>query len=193
MKIALCPGHTTSKPGARNKKYGFTEHSVAVEVVYLLMEMLEKEGYEVKTFFGNLRAKVSNINRGNFDLALDIHFNADPETEDTDDKKGYGCGVVYYPHSEKRRIQAKIMADAIAKTIGERSIGAIPGYYWGGKTPGKKVDYFLKHTNCPAFIPEPGFIDNNAFCEKFLLTDKQDLIAKGLLEGIKAYERHANI
>ncbi len=186
MKLAICPGHTQNRPGAKNRKYKLNEHQCALHVVRNFIELAPKD-WEVQTFIGSLRGKVQAINSENFDLAIDVHFNADPETEDADNTKGHGCGVVYYPKSIKRRNNAQKFSGVMAQYLGEHNIGAIPGYYWGGKTPGKKLDYFTSKTRCPSFITEQGFIDNNAFAEKFLLDETGYYkLATALIKGIEA-------
>lgn len=189
MKLAICPGHYPDKPGAKNSKYDIYEHFVAEHLANKVKEILEGNGHTVKIYTGTLKKKVSYINRGKFDAAFDLHFNADPETEDTDDTKGYGCCVLYYPGNETRKEQAAKMSKVISTELETRDLGAIEGYYWGGDNPGTVPDYFLAKTKCAAFILEPGFIDNNSFAERFLLSMKginvvAEAVAKGIEEGL---------
>ncbi|RMG39065.1 MAG: hypothetical protein D6732_04510, partial [Methanobacteriota archaeon] len=86
-----------------------------------------------------------------------------------------------------RRKQAEKISEAIYNKIGTRNLGAMEGYYWGGEHPGTIPDYFLRKTICPSFILEPGFIDNNEFTEKFLLSnDGLNTLAEAIVSGIEA-------
>lgn len=195
MRIAICAGHYPSRPGAYNKKYAIKEHDAAVGVVEHLEEMLTAAGHEVVVFEGTLSSKIKDVNavhkKKKLNLALDIHFNADAETDDTDDKKGYGCEVVYCPGNDTRKAQAAKFSAKIAEVLGERNRGALEGWYWGsGIVDGKptKKDAFTAKTNCPAFIPEPGFVDNNDFCERFLTTDVgRSAVAHAIFEAITEF------
>jgi len=188
MNIAICPGHHTNAQGATNSKYSVSENQVAKPIVETLANILIAKGHTVSIFEGKLGHKVREINKGDFDLALDIHFNADAETSDLDDNKGYGCMVMHYPTSSLRESQAEKMSAAIAGALNEKDRGARKAWYWGGSNPGTKPDYFTNKTNCPAFIPEPGYIDNNGFCEKFLISSEGRLaVAQALARGIEAY------
>jgi len=198
MRIALCPGHHPEKPGARNLRYGLTENFVAKKIIRMLEDLLRGQGHEVSVFEGRLSEKVRKINLGTngrkFQLAIDLHFNADAETDDTDDKKGHGVMVMHYPSSAARKAQAGAMSSRIAEKLSERDLGPRRALYWGGSNPGTKPDYFVDKTNCPAFIPEPGYIDNNAFCKKFLLDKKGHLrIAKALYDAIEGFENDEQV
>jgi len=190
MKIAICPGHHTDAQGARNAVHNISENEVAKKIVIMLKDLLEESPYnhDVSIIEGKLGHKVREINKGGFDLALDIHFNADAELEDTDNKKGYGCMVMHYPTSTTRKQQAAKMSSAIAESLGTKDRGARAAWYWGGSNPGTKPDYFTDKTNCPAFIPEAGYIDNNGFAGKYLVHNEGlNYVALALRAGIEAF------
>jgi len=172
MRIAICPGHYSVKPGAENKKYKLSEHIEARHVVYALQDILYTQHDFVSIFFGSLPTKVSHINNGQYDLALDIHFNTGG---------GHGCEVLYYPPSLKREKQAASMSAVIAKELEITDRGAKEGYYRGSK----HYDYFVAKTNCMAFIVEPLFLDNDAEVEKFLLSGKHGDIAESIALSIR--------
>jgi len=193
MRIAICAGHYPNRPGAKNKKFNIVEHDVAFKVVEHLEEILSSNGDDVIVISGTLSQKIKKINeehkKKKIDIALDVHFNADPEEDDTDDNVGYGCEVIYCPGNSKRQKQAAEMSDIIAHFLGSRDRGAKEGWYWGsGVINGKptKKDAFVSRTACAAFIPEPGFIDNNRFCEMYLLDDTGHYaIAAAIANAIK--------
>jgi len=175
MKIALCPGHHKDSRGAVNHKHGLNEHDEARKVVDALRMLLLQGGHDVSVFTGHLTHKITCINNGNFDLALDIHFNAGG---------GHGCEVVYVPHSKTRQAQAAVISSSISLYTGVRNRGAKEGYWMGGDNPGTKPDAFVSETSCPAFIPEPLFIDNDAEVERWLVAGRHDQIAEAIAIGI---------
>ena len=199
MKIALCPGHHKDARGAVNKKYDLNEFEEASKVCSHLAIKLRKMGHSVDVIVGKLSHKVYMINKGGYDLAIDIHFNADYDHLDPDDfdnSRGYGCMVMYCPKAlsygnkepiSTRSQQADAMSFGISSYMGGRDHGGRPGWYWGSNPPEKK-DYFLRETNCAAFIPEPGYIDNNGFAEKWLVAERHDQIAEAIALGIEEVE-----
>jgi len=175
MKIAICPGHHAAAKGAVNKKYKLNEHDEAKKVVRHLSEILQSRGHTVSVFTGKLSKKIANINNGNFDLALDIHFNAGG---------GHGCEVVYVPGSLKRSAQAAKMADTISSYMQVFNRGAKEGYWMGGTHPGTRPDAFVSQTNCAAFIPEQLFIDDDAAVKHWFINNNHKLLAEALAMGI---------
>jgi len=176
MKIAICPGHYPEAAGAVNHRYDLNEHDEACQVVSHLRTLLLAVGHSVHVFRGHLRHKIDRINNGNFDLALDVHFNAGG---------GHGCEVVYVPHSPTRQAQAAVISSTMCSYMGVRNRGAKEGYWMGGDNPGTKPDAFVSQTNCPAFIPEPIFIDNDSEAEKWLAAGRHAHIAEAISLGIQ--------
>lgn len=178
MKIALCAGHHKDRKGAVNKKHNLNEHDEALKVIIPLADILLKNGHPVSTFSGKLSQKIANINEYDFDLAIDIHFNAATY-------KGRGCEVMYVPGSTKRQDQAAAMSQEIALYMNLRNRGAKEGVYWGGENPGTKPNAFLSKTNCAAFIPEPLFIDNDKEVEYWFVAGRHEQIAEAIARGIE--------
>ena len=176
MKIALCAGHHKDRKGAVNKKYDLNEYDEALKVVIPLTEILLNNGHPVSTFSGKLSQKIANINKYDFDLVIDLHFNAGG---------GRGCEVVHVPGSDTRHDQADDMSREIALYMNLRNRGAKEGWYWGGANPGTKPDAFVTQTNCPAFIPEPLFIDNDKEVEYWLVAGRHEQIAEAIALGIE--------
>ena len=200
--IVLSAGHHMLAQGAVNKKSGITEWAAASEVVSrasTLLTSLEMKNTVVK---GRLREKVSAVNsHPDATLALDIHFNADCDhldPNDLDNTRGRGCMVMYAPPEKSfsdprkdtiRRRQAQAMSSAIATVLGNPDRGGRAGWYWGGVGNGipSKKDYFLTRTMCAAFIPELGYIDNNGFAEEYLNDIGYQILAEGVVAGIRSF------
>jgi hypothetical protein len=199
MKIALCPGHHKNARGAVNKKYGLNEYDEATKVIEYAEPLLRGMGHEVEKIIGRLGTKIALINDGDFDVAIDYHFNADYDhldPDDLDDSRGHGCMVVYCPQNKVygeresadylRRQQANTFSAAMAPMLDNRNLGGRQGWWWSKLENGKPIyrDGFLTKTNCPAFIPEPGYIDNNRFAEMWLVSDRHAQLAEALAVGI---------
>ncbi len=176
MKIVICAGHHKDRKGAVNKKHNLNEYDEAMKELPHLVEILQSKGHSVSTFSGKLSQKIKNINKYDFDLAIDLHFNAGG---------GRGCEVVHVPGSKTRSGQAAAMSEEIALYMNLRDRGAKEGWYWGGENPGTKPDAFVAQTNCAAFIPEPLFIDNDAEVEYWLVAGRHDQIAEAIAIGIE--------
>ena len=203
MKIAICRCHKPSAKGAINKKYNLNEYDEAEKVNVHLVRMLIDAGHEVHSFEGSLTGKVHKINAGRFDLAIEPHFNADYDhldPNDCDDSRGRGAMVMFCPRAKTyydkeplsdRRDQASLMSRAFSRKLGNPDLGGRRGFYWGPETldaNGKPTlkDYFLRKTNCPAFIPEPGYIENTGDWTEWLVSTKHHGIAQAIADGVKA-------
>lgn len=198
-RLAICPGHHPGAKGAVNKKHGLNEYDEATKVADHACEILTQMGHSVTVIAGKLGDKVRAINAGGFDVTIDIHFNADADhldPEDYDDSRGHGVMVMYCPKAATygdpepqtaRRAQADVFSFAMHSKLGNRDLGGRPGWYWGSNPPEKK-DYFLRKTNCAAFIPEPGYIDNNGFAEEWLVSGRHREIAEAIVNGLMVLE-----
>jgi len=76
--------------------------------------------------------------------------------------------------------QTATMSETISGFMGLRNRGAKEGYWMGGEHPGTKPDAFVSQTSCPAFIPEPLFIDNDSEVAKWFLSGWHDQIAEAI-------------
>ena len=185
MKIALCSGHHKIAKGAVNKKHGLNEHDEAVKVNAYLADKLRSFGHTVDEIGGTLSEKIAKINAGCYTLALDNHFNAGG---------GRGCEVIHVPSSPTRHEQAKVMSASIATYMGLKDRGAKGGWhrmdqpgvvdYPGDIDGDEHMDAFVARTDCPAFIPEPFFMDNNAEVEYWLVAGRHAQIADAIAVGI---------
>lgn len=197
MKIALCPGHHPASKGATNALHDLNEYDEARLVVAYAALMLPRLGHTVQIIEGPLSEKIVRINAGRFDLALDIHFNADADPldpNDHDNTRGRGGMVMYCPKAASyqqpepqslRRSQADAFSLEMTRMLGNKNRGGRPGWHWKHNPPKHKAA-FLRRTRCPAFIPELGYIDNNGFAEKFLVSGEHAKLAEAIVAGIKA-------
>lgn len=175
MKIAICPGHHAAAKGAVSRTYKVNEYDEAAKVIPYLTQELTNKGYEVEVITGLLSKKIKKINAGGFALAIDLHFNAGG---------GQGCEVIYCPNSAERARQAGILSAQIASVLGTKDRGGKEGWYQSGDNPGTEPDAFVSQTSCPAFIPEPLFIDNDEEVAKWLVGRQHATIARAIAKGI---------
>lgn len=195
MNIILCPGHHAARKGAVNSAMGLNEHDEATKVVIgFAAGILEQAGHSVTIVTGRLRQKIDRINElhdlQRVDLAIDIHFNADNDHLDPDDydnSRGDGCMVMSVPRSDLRMQQANLLSAVMSEHLNEPDLGGHEGWYWGGEKPGSQPDAFLMQTKCPAFIPEPGYIDNSGFADRCLIGEQWQRVAGALSAAIIAY------
>jgi len=204
VDVIICAGHHEGSEGASNEKYGNTEYRVGLRLLPFIMAQLAMKGITYDTVDGTLRHKIDTINADPPRLAIDLHHNADldhSDPHDCDDSRGRGCMVVYCPQSSvygdkdsedySRRRQAALFSNVISGKIFSRNLGARQGWYWGSKSLDSrglptKTDAFVTQTKCPAFIPEPGYIDNNKYNEEWLEDERgfyalADAISAGIV------------
>jgi len=198
--VALAVGHQGTAQGARHEKSGLTEWQFSMQVVPAIKEILETEHNCTVSVFegGKLKDRIHAINLEHqttkFDVAIDSHLNADYDHTDPHDKNdshGHGTMVMYIPHSKTRKAQADAMSASIAETLGERDLGGREGWYWGNVKAGEQPtspDGFLRYVNCPSFVMEAGFIDNNKFYTEHLETkDKLYGVAMAMADAIVVF------
>lgn len=162
-RVAVSAGHYAEKQGAVFD--GVTEFDETVPWQTELIGMLREKGIE--TLYvepQGLTGKVKQINAGNCDLAIEIHFNAGglPTTK--------GCEILFYPGSKAGMEAARRIQLPLAKAMQTKSRGVKPGWYrmdrpgvvdfYGDEDGDEMPDYFLRATNCTALILEPEFIQH---------------------------------
>lgn len=154
-KAVISVGHSILKNGMCTSASGIVnEYQYNKKLAPLLKEFLEKNGWSAdviicpekkfETKAEEKTYKLPLINKGGYDLALELHLNAS-------DGAGHGAEVYYKTETGKayaQRVQKKL------STV-FRDRGA------------KKDDhlYFLNGTKPPAILVESFFCDNKSDCE----------------------------
>lgn len=156
MRICISVGHGKSAGGGYDSGAvggGFHEFRIARKIGFYIAEALKNYGcdtvlinYDADMY---LTDRIAYVNRGNFDLAAEIHLNA-----------GGGTGSeVYYKHADEggKKLAAEISA-GIAKTFSLRDRGAktklnsAGGDYFG----------FVRSVRCRSLLIETVFIDSSS-------------------------------
>lgn len=182
IKIYIDQGHNPENPNAGAEGNGLREQDITFEVGLLLADLLRRDGkYEVRlsrptagTQIGgsnaeSLRLRVEEANRFGADFFISIHTNAsdNPAASGTE-------SLVYAAGGPAYRIGA-LIAEGISDETGIRNRGVKlrPGLY------------VLRRTAMPAVLSEIGFITNPG--DAALMTNKPELFAEGIYEGIDEY------
>ena len=163
MKIAISIGHYPSKPGYTFKRDDgllCSEYAMLAPVVGYAIRRLMQEGHEAWMVpSGTLSQKTAWENRRKFDLALEIHANADPDPDRAGDHVASGSEVLFYPMSKRSEKLAHKVAHLLAAKIGEVNRGAKPGWWRTDPSTGKILGW-LRKTKATALIVEVCFMDD---------------------------------
>lgn len=144
----------------------------------LLHSILSVNGAKAEVFTGKLPEKVAAINRYEPDIAIDIHYNR-LHWPHRQDKFGSGYEVCVW--------QGSTWGTMLALKILEGFFRRLPFDRRGLGVWERKDLYFLKHTSCPAVVPEPLFLDN-PFEVPFLKTNRgYEFVATAIFSGITEY------
>ena len=175
-KVYLGVGHGGKDPGA--VKY-VTEKDVNLKMALACKDYLEANGVEVKLsrtsdVNKDLNSRISECNKYNPDLAVDIHNNAGG---------GDGFEVYHTIYGGKGKTLAQNIEKEV-KTIGQNSRGCKT------KKRSDGTDYygFIKFISCPSIICEGAFVDNKADASQ-IDEDKEakafgQAYAKGILKTL---------
>jgi N-acetylmuramoyl-L-alanine amidase len=148
--IFVSAGHYPAKPGVVNGEE--REWEEAMVWASQLVKILGPRGFLVPT--GTLREKVHYVNQLSPTIAVEIHFN-DLTSSPNDPVRG--SETLYYPGSKTGEALASRVQSALGELLG-RNRGAKPGWY--RMDPMRGPDFWLKKTDCPSLIIEPGFFDH---------------------------------
>jgi N-acetylmuramoyl-L-alanine amidase len=178
MRVAISIGHYPESPGAKSAS-GKDEHALVAPVAGFLIRYLHEAGVEAHLVpTGRLGAKVDWVNRGSgvaFDLALELHGNADPDEDGHGSPVADGCETLYCTGSVSGERYAESIQSVMARRLGARDRGAKAARF-----------YWLRKTVCPAVIVEPVFIDS-AQGEEIISSNPAavaDAISRGVLASI---------
>ena len=90
-RVAVSLGHNPDAPGASRLFEEESEYTFLAPLFGYLIQALQRRrilAYIVPT--GKLSKKVAFINEGNFDFAIELHLNADPDDDSPGDPVAVG-------------------------------------------------------------------------------------------------------
>lgn len=175
--IYLDPGHGGADEGcARN---GVLEKDINLAIALLVKEQLIEQGYEVimsretDTYIAK-EERVEEANRSGADIYISIHQNATEE--------GAGvCGMeVWYEEDDSGRDSKRLAQLIRQQTL--KSTGAVERELRGD------ADFHVtRNTSMPACLIETGFLSNTSERRMLSLSEYQQKIAKGIVQGVSYY------
>ncbi len=172
-KVAISVGH---HPEEETREIEFKANTKVSNLIYT---MLINNGYQAILIDSEKMVdKVKRINEYKPDIAIECHFNRLNYPHDPV-KFGEGYEVhVMAEDNDSKKLGGYVLEGMNAKLpFNRRGLGIVE----------RKDLLFLKHTECPAILVEPLFLDNK-FESSFLLMDKgYEFISLSYLIGINKY------
>ncbi|HSQ90164.1 N-acetylmuramoyl-L-alanine amidase [Romboutsia sp.] len=173
LRIHISAGHTLEGKGTGSEGYineSKENRILAKKVVAILKTQGHYVTYgEVDKSASYLKEQVTLANKEDYDVVVQIHFNAFKDTS-----KEMGTEVWYC--SDRGIKYAKNVCDELKTLYYDRGVKKQPNFYW------------LKNTKSPAILIETCFVDSKADTDKYKANiDKTaTLIAQGIMgEKIK--------
>lgn len=177
MKIAISIGHGQSAKGGYDSGAvggGYHEYRLAREIGRYIGQALSEYDCAVDVINYDadkyLTERIADVNKGGYDLAVEIHLNA-----------GGGTGSeVYYKHTNKEGQKlAAAISKSIANTFGIRDRGAKV------KLSGN-VDYFgfVRSVKCQSLLVETVFIDTKSDRDNVATAAGQRQCAEAIVKAV---------
>ena len=175
--IYLDPGHGGTDEGcARN---GVREKDINLAIALLVKEQLIEQGYEVimsretDTYIAK-EERVKEANESGADIYISIHQNA------TEEGTGVSGMEVWYEEDDSGRDSKRLAQLIRQQTL--KSTGAVERELRGD------ADFHVtRNTSMPACLVETGFLSNAVERRMLSLSEYQQKIAEGIVQGISYY------
>lgn len=168
MKTAIVIGHHEKSKGAYSKYFGVREWDFYNEVCkYLKNVSIFYHNTEISGYTSRIKDTASRINRGNFDLVIEMHFNS--AVHDS----ANGCETLYYYRSEKSKQFALTFSNLITSRTGIKSRNG------GLKALSNRNDRgfaSVYYTKSPTILIEPFFGNNTEDCKKIVCAENLAII-----------------
>lgn len=154
MKIAIVIGHEKDRPGAYSPYLQMSEFAYNSEVAPYFSTIgadiyRRPEGGGYKT---QMRKLAEEINKKDYDLVIDLHFNSFEESEDQE--RVEGCEVLYYKGNTYTQMLGERICKAIEIEYKSNNRGAKPI-----SSSNQRGYWFLYYMKAHAMILEPFFGD----------------------------------
>ena len=194
--LVIDAGHGGKDQGAEGDKC--LEKDLTLAVADQLATLLRKAGYTVKLTrskdeYPTLEERVEVAKKEEADLFISIHANS-AEDEDVNGIETFlltpeGTTSTYSDNTKDQATAGNTFDKENARLAYEVQRQLIRST--GQSDRGLKHAEFrvLRDAPCPAVLVEMGFITNSSDEKKMRSADHQRKIAKGLLEGIRSFER----
>jgi len=180
MNIAFVLGHHSRSKGAFSSYLFANEFDFYTDVI----EHLECKIGKLNIFYHNpdisgytkrIKETASKLNKVNFDLVIELHFNAaTPQAN--------GCETLYYFNSKKSKNFAHIFTDTVCDITGIKSRNGGVKALVNKKDRGFASVYYPK---APTILIEPFFGTNDDDCAKIGCAENMAYIIEKFLTKIK--------
>ena len=176
MKIAFVVGHHKKSKGAYSSFIGYSEWDFYNEVIKELGDVsVFWHDENISGYTSRIQNTADKINRVNFDLVIELHFNSSANS------KANGCETLYYYKSSKGRIYADKFSELIVEQTGIKSRNG------GLKALENKQDRgfaSVYYTKAPTILIEPFFGSNKSDCDKIKSSKNLALIIQMYIDNI---------
>lgn len=191
MRVALAIGHEPQDRGAASVIPGAQEMDLLAPVAGYALRALARAGVEAYLApTVPLGRKVDWVNaNGPFDLVLDLHGNADPDSDGVGDPVAAGCMTLYMPGNPRGEQAAKAVQAALVAATGQQDDGVRPGYF--RMDPKNPPLFWLRKTRWLALLVEFAYVDDPAGAH--LLEHDASKVGNGLASGVLACKQALNI
>ena len=168
MKILISAGHTLKDNGSGAIGYinESNENRILSKKVYELLKLqdgISVDYHEVNSGKDYLQQQASFANKKNYDLVVQIHFNAHKTTSST-----MGTETLY--SSSRGKVYAERVTNKLGQVYKQRGAKVRNDLYW------------LNNTKAAAILIETCFVDSKADTDFY--NSNKDLTAKLIVEGI---------
>lgn len=195
-KIVIDAGHGGKDPGKIQGK--MREKSYTLDIAKRLQRILTKRGYTViltrdKDAFLELADRAKKANSAQADLFVSIHFNA-AEAKSARGVETWMLTPVgeasFASKTSKKSADAGNRLDAWNLLLAYKVQSALAGKI-DAEDRGIKCANFavLKDLKCPGVLIECGFFTNAAEAALIARTNRRELIAQGIADGISSYTK----
>ena len=171
MKVLICSGHTLKGVGTGATGYinESEENRILSKIVVKYLEYAghEVDYYEVNEATDYLQKQVAKANSKDYDLVVQIHFNAFKLTD-----KSMGTETLYL--SESGKVWAEKVNDKLSTVFKSRGVKKAEGLYW------------LKNTKPIAILIETCFVDSKHDTDTYKVNKEH--IGKLIAEAINRKE-----
>lgn len=179
--IVIDAGHGGTDLGTKSKKPFCEEKRVCLQTARLVKKYLEQLGYHVvmtrvSDAFIPLSRRVQVAAQSGGSVFVSVHYNSAPA------QSAQGVEIFFFNGKEEksRTIASKRLAESVLPRILRRTSAVSRGVKSGNY-------YVLRENTIPAIIVEGGFISNPDECSLLKTFTYQDLVARGIADGIDQY------
>lgn len=177
MNIAIVVGHDSKRKGAFSPFFNLSEYDFYNKVVSFIPDVnVYRYNPNISSYTKRKKALAREINKSNYDLVIELHFNAFRSSS------ANGCETLYYFKSIKGKKYAELFSNMIHSYTGIklRNNGLKPL-----KSRKDRGFASLVYVVAPVILIEPGFGTNKSDCDKIESPENLACIINDFINKIK--------